>query len=563
MGKRKVFEKTDLSVPQVEYCRDGEGVVAISSEAIPPAVTLIEFERNASNRRYFEFVPWYGVGIDPITYACQRQIERFLAKQDTNSEVSTITAYCRNGLSKFLDYCVLRATALGRGLTLTDVNRDLIDGYLAHLAGMGIETTGQKSIYTHTKPVLLALGRRKLFNLITKGDAATFPSNPFPNISSKRKGETALNKREREAFTLALRQALKPLWAEDVVVTSELLSYVLLTVALYTGRNTTPLLEMSRDCLRAHPKDNTFFLILWKRRGYKTSKVALRSDSDDKRGLESTPTVRTNVERLIRGVLALTEPLRIEAPDDLKSRVWLYRIQVGTRYGDRIGDVTALHDSALRYAIKNLVTDYGLTDSDGKPLRINISRLRKTFANRIWELLGGDLASTAIALGNTPRVADNNYLAPNEEARSKWRFMGEVLVRELLTETIGVTYKETPTGRCSDLENGQYAPKREGATCFNFTNCLRCKNYAVTADDLYKLFSFYFRVLAERSRMDKRRWEREYAQIPRLIDKYIVAEGVRRGTFKLADVEAARELARIQPHPFWSFDLIERLEVFS
>lgn len=563
MGKRKVFVKTDLSVPQVEYCCDGEGVVAISPEAIPPAVTLIEFERNASNRRYFEFAPWYGVGIDPITYACQRQIERFLARQDTNAQVSTITAYCRNGLSNLFDYCMLRSTTLNRELTLADVNRDLIDGYLAHLAGKGIETTGQSSIYIHTKPVLLALGRRGMFNLITKGDAATFPFNPFPRIGNKSKGETALNKRERQAFIVALRQALKPLWTPDVTVTSELLSYILLTVALYTGRNTTPLLEMSRDCLHPHPKDDTSFLVLWKRRGYKNSTVLLRSEADDERGLESMPTVRTNVERLIRRVLVLTESLRIDAPDELKDRVWLYRIQVGTRFGNRVGDVTALSDSALQYAIKGLVAEYGLIDCDGKPLRINVSRLRKTFANRIWELLGEDLASTALALGNTPRVADKNYLAPGGEARSKWRFMGEMLVRELLTETIGNTYKETPAGRCSNLENGQYAPKREGAICFNFTNCLRCKNYAVSAEDLYKLFSFYFRVLAERSRMDVRRWKREYAHIPRLIDKYIVAEGVRRGVFKRVDVDAARELARDQPHPFWSFDLIESLEVFA
>lgn len=563
MGKRKVFGKTDLSIPQVEHSRDLAGVVAISPEAIPPSITRLEFERNASNRRFFEFATWYGVGIDPITYACQRQIERFLVKQDTKAEVSTISAYCRNGLSKFFDYCILRATAVGRGLTLADVNRDLIDGYLAHLAGQGIQTTGQNSIYTHTKPVLLALGRRGLFTLVTTGDAATFPRNPFPNISGKSKGETALNKRERQAFTIALRQELKSLWTDDAVVTGELLAYVLLTVALYTGRNTTPLLEMTRACLHAHPKEGTFFLVLWKRRGYKTSKVTLRSDSDDEHGLESTPTVRTNVERLIRGVLALTEPLRVDARDDLKNRVWLYRSQSATRFETSVGDVTALSDSTLQLAIKSLVTDHGLTDSAGKPLRINISRLRKTFANRIWELLGEDLAATAIALGNTPQVADNNYLAPDEEARSKWRFMGEVLVRELLTKTVGATYKETPMGRCSDPENGQYAPKREGATCFNFTNCLRCKNYAVTADDLHKLFSFYFRVLAERSRMDKRRWEREYAHIPRLIDKYIVAEGLRRGTFKQADVEAARELARTQPHPFWSFDLIESLEVFA
>lgn len=97
----------------------------------------------------------------------------------------------------------------------------------------------------------------------------------------------------------------------------------------------------------------------------------------------------------------------------------------------------------------------------------------------------------------------------------------------------------------------------------NFMNCLRCNHYAVTADDLYKLFSFYFRVLSERSRMCKHRWAREYAHIPRLIDHYIVAEGVRRGTFKPSVVEAARERARALPHSFWSVDLIDSLEIFA
>ncbi|MNP37953.1 hypothetical protein D3C76_1314330 [compost metagenome] len=141
--------------------------------------------------------------------------------------------------------------------------------------------------------------------------------------------------------------------------------------------------------------------------------------------------------------------------------------------------------------------------------------------------------------------------------------MGEILVQELLTRTIGATHKDTPMGHCADPAHGQYAPKLEGATCMNFMNCLRCKHYAVTAEDLYKLFSFYFRVLAERSRMDKRRWAREYAHIPRLIDHYIVAEGLRRGTFKSNVVEAARERARVLPHSFWSVDLIDSLEVFA
>lgn len=559
MGRRKVFTKTDLNVPHVDQGRDMSGNVVILPEVIPPSNTKIAFRRNASQARSYDFARWYGVGINPITYACQRQIERFLSDGDAIVATSTVSGYCRHGMRYFLEYCMLRATALGRELVLKDVSRDLIDGYLSHLAGLDVTTSTQKTLYAQTKPVLLALGQRGLIHSAISGDAATFPKNPFPNINRKIKGETALSKRERQAFTVALRQAIRPIWDDDAPVTGELLCLAMLVVALHTGRNTTPLLEMGRDCLRPHPKDNTVFLVLWKRRGYCSSKAALRAASDAERLLESTPSVRTNVERLIRRTMTLTAPLDAEAPDDLKGRVWLHRI----RSPKNTGEITALSARALSPAISLLVTRYNLTDIDGKPLRINISRLRKTFANRIFELTDGDVAVTAAALGNTPQVADRNYLLPSDGARRNWQFMGELLVQELLSKTIGATYKDTPMGRCADPVNGQYAPKREGATCMNFMNCLRCNHYAVTSEDLYKLFSFYFRVLAERSRMDKRRWAREYAQIPRLIDHYIVAEGLRRGTFKSNVVEAARERARDLPHSFWSVDLIDSLEIFA
>lgn len=324
MGKRKVFTKTDLSVPQVEYSRNTAANVVILPEAIPPSNTIIKFRRNTTTMRSFDFSRWYGAGIDPITYACQRQIERFLSDGEAVLATSTVTSYCK-GLRIFLDYCMLHATAFGRELDLADITRDLIDGYLGHLDGLDVTTISNRTTYSQTKSVLLALGRRGLVHLVTSGDAATFPDNPFPNSSRKVNGETALSKRERQALTVALRQAIKPIWDDDVHVTGELLSVILLVVALHTGRNTTPLLEMGRDCLRSHPKDNIVFLVLWKRRGYNSSKVALRPESDAERVLESTPSVRTTLERLIRRVMTLTEPLDAEAPVDLKGRAWLYR----------------------------------------------------------------------------------------------------------------------------------------------------------------------------------------------------------------------------------------------
>lgn len=558
MGKRKVFSKTDLSVPQVEHTIDGQGNVTISPDVLPPINTKVKFERNVTGCRSFDFSSWYGSRIDPITYACQRQIERFLAGQDAIVSTATVTAYCNHGLRLFLSYCELHATAIGRDLTLKDINRNLIEGYLLHLAGMPLKTSAQKSYYSHTKSVLIALGRREILAITSHGINSTFPRNAFPNSNRKVKGETALSKREREEFIAALRKDIQHIWTNDAPPSPEVLTSALLFIALYTGRNTTPLLEMSRNCLHAHPKDNTSYLVLWKRRGSDSSRVPLRNASSTEPSPDCMLSVKANVERLILRVMALTLPLNLEAPGDIKNRVWLYR----SRAIATLGQITVLSPPVVQKAVGVFVSKYALKDSDGNPLRINISRLRKTFGNRIWELTNGDLVTTAAALGNSPRVTDQHYLAPSENARKNWRFMGEILVNELITATIGATFK-TPLGNCSDPINGQFAPKREGATCTNFMNCLRCKHYVVTEADLFKLFSFYFRVLKERSRMDKHRWTREYSHIPRLIDQYIIAEGLRRGTFKVANVDAAREHARTKPHPFWSIDLIESLELLS
>ena len=126
-----------------------------------------------------------------------------------------------------------------------------------------------------------------------------------------------------------------------------------------------------------------------------------------------------------------------------------------------------------------------------------------------------------------------------------------MLVQELLTNTLGAT-ERTPVGRCSDAKTGEYAPKRDGGICQSFLNCLRCRNYAVTGDDLWRLFSFYWRVLRERPRVDKRRWDQQLAHIPRLIERDVIEAGLARKVFKQAEVDAARDRARRDPHPFWA-----------
>lgn len=225
-----------------------------------------------------------------------------------------------------------------------------------------------------------------------------------------------------------------------------------------------------------------------------------------------------------------------------------FRYYLRSKGSSASGQVMALNSKRLAEGITQLVKAYALRDADGRSLRMNVSRLRKTFVNRVHEILDGDLVATAVAAGNQPQNTDRHYLRPGEDAESNWRFMGQCLVQELLTGSIGAT-ERTPVGRCTDNKAGEYAPKHSGQICQSFLNCLRCRHYVVTGDDLWRLFSFYWRVLRERASIDRRRWERHLSHIPRLIDRDVIEGGIARKVFTQAQVDAARERARAHRTP--------------
>jgi hypothetical protein len=546
VAKRKIFTKVSSKPSTIVHSKDASNRVVIPLEVIPPAVTTVSFPHrdNASSREKVEFGKWYGIGIDAITYVCQRQIERFLATHDGDRSSNTVTAYCSNGLAYFLPFCALEATTLGRPLEIRDIDRSLISRYLDHLASTDLAFNAQRCCYKNAKSVLVALGRRGIVQIETRGEDATFPRNPFPHSHRKSKGEKPLPTAQRKAVAQAAKTAVMPLLHEATGTTSELLGYALLIIALHTGRNTTPLLELKVDCLRPHPKENVKLLVLHKRRGSSAQRVPVRAE----RTVEDSPTVWTGVVRLIERVKELTHALRNEAPEHLKDRLWLFRAQMAS-FSTKQGQVVVLSPRTLAEAIRKLVVDHDLKDANGKPLRLNVSILRQTFANRMFELLDGDLVATASATGNSPAIAGQHYMKPGENAEKQWKFMGKAMHEELLTGTLRATEK-TPTGRCSDSKDGQFAPKN-GATCMNFLDCLRCRNYVVTGDDLYRLFSFYWLVVRERDRVDKRKWQRTYAHIVRMIDRDVVQRGLELKAFRPKQVADARERAKTNPHPFW------------
>ncbi|MCY1383000.1 hypothetical protein D9M69_710820 [compost metagenome] len=71
----------------------------------------------------------------------------------------------------------------------------------------------------------------------------------------------------------------------------------------------------------------------------------------------------------------------------------------------------------------------------------------------------------------------------------------------------------------------------------------------VSEDDLYRLYSFYFYLVAIRTHLRVSLWKKEYGYIIRKIDKGIPER------FPKAIVEAARSKAEKALHPYWMSQL--------
>jgi len=349
----------------------------------------------------------------------------------------------------------------------------------------------------------------------------------------------------------------------------EVLTIYLLVIAARSGRNPSPLMDARRDALLPHPvKPHSIMMLqLFKNRGNATSIQAFRySDT-----VEDVISVPMDVVTLFHEIDKMTAPLVREVPTEMNDRLWLYRISRGKDAGT-VRVLDRYYDST-----NAIVARHGLTDIDGKPLKLNISRLRTTFTMRMWQLTGGDLFRTAKLAGNVPAVTDRHYLAPTPEMEANHRRFGLVMHADLsgaldnhnalaaLSLEVGVPPEQlvniasgknnTGVGRCRDPLHGAMAPG-DGNLCERWLACFRCPDQLVMESDMYRLYSFYYLLLKERFFLQQERWEEIYGPIIHIIDNEIVKPNVRtlqnpKGCFDPLRVKRMREQAEHDPHPMW------------
>ena len=529
---KEKLKKTSVVEPTIDSTQNQEIIRPIS-----PVVNYPNIGSKGGNGSNVNFTRFYGKGFDDITSRVYYTAKALLKNTDALSE-ETQKTYFTNGFSHFAEYLTLFRYSAGEDLTQDDITPELIEQYLLHLRGCELGYNTQKGYYTHLKSMLIYMRNKGYWSVI--GDINLnndfFPKNPFPNSSKRAKGEKSLTPHEKRQVVVALKQAIKPIYQKTEPLTGYELVVCLLAVAIQTGINTSPLLDMTTDSLTDHPlKDCRKLLTVFKKRGNATQLHNLRKSQE----LEVVQGIKLDVAYLIETIIERNSQARKSIDTDL---VFVYEPRVA-HIGAESGRASSLAERLLRYNIKKFIKEYDLRDEDGRTMKLNVSRFRKTFINGIYELSGESLLIAAQQAKHSGTGALDHYLQAPEQSKRNLGLMGEIRVKELTCAEPSV-----PVGHCKDPKNGHRAPK-DGTFCNDFLGCFRCKSFVITGDDLYKLFSFYWAIIRNRDEFGRKDWKRHLKNVLRVVDEEVVPEFTKLG--QLQRVEAEKERARTNPHPYW------------
>ncbi|WP_426151249.1 hypothetical protein [Pseudomonas sp. DC3000-4b1] len=540
-----------------------DNVIPLQITQKPPEAMTIQVEG-----RIYDFTRWASVPGE-TNNAERQQIasemrEAVYEIQLSGASPSTILNLCVSGMRywfKYLDNETSKGRIVG---CLDDISPRTVERYTEWLKqqpsrGKGtISVTSARAIYNATKTVLMNRVRAGKMSI------GVFPQVPFPNADRAYVGHQAFTQGEVERLLAALLKDLGLIRSGGLPGGSEAaaMAVYLLLIAARSGRNLTPLLELSRDAITDHPlKPDMGILQVYKRRGFKIHRQAFRYHSAD----DVSTTIPCDVVTLYREAISRSALLAELAPKGMQDRAWLYRAKGRGVTPLSASDVA--QQAAALVARHQIISDRTAPDGKPEPLQVNVSRLRKTFATRMWQLTSGNLFKTAQLLGNSARMTDSHYLAVSPEMERNHKFVGRVLegimtgqvneqsFRDDLSAKLSMEPEKvdlllsgamnTGVARCSDPINGRFALRNGSSNCQRFLHCFRCPNQVVLESDLYRLFSFYWLLVKERGLLGKSKWKAVYAWVIRVIDNDIAPR------FNPAVVERERQRALNAPHPMW------------
>lgn len=498
---------------------------------------MVALPPNPRNQNMIDLRPWLGRGFDDWVWAATTVLKARL--QSGHYSVATIVSFASNGIKVFLPYLTENQEG-GMPLRPSDMGPADVSRYVAWLRLKYQNGSTAKNYYSAFKSVVVGLMD---YGFIDQQHETLLPANPFPMNGSVTRGETSLSQAEMQKLATALKADLIAIHhGRFTGLESEAIVALMLIVGMRSGINTTPLLEMKRDCLGPHPfMPNLMLVRTFKRRGRGAQSTSLRQTHIH----DLNASVPMDGVAVLKKALEMTQGLVPHAPESIKDRVWLYR---SSQRGHSKGQTLCLNMGRVHENSKAIVQRHGLKADDGSPLRVTLGRLRKTMENRLWKLSDGDLLAVSAVMGHSPQVADNHYLRLDEHTKAEGaKFIGEALPTKLR----GQDLVPTPTGSCKDSLQGALAPKDGATHCAEFTHCLGCPSYAIvgTVKDLHRLFSFQRFLMSEMhyyAKEEWREWKDHHQDLIAQIDRIAV------DNFFPEMVEQARALAEKDPHPFWA-----------
>jgi integrase len=511
-------------------------VVPVNSLSDEPFNPVIELPHNPKNHRKLDLSLYLGRGYDAWVKAFASVLRSLLASG--NFTVSSIASLHSNGIKHFLPFLIDGPLHFPPKtpdkLTAFDLNR-----YVARLKVQYPNGSTAKNCFMALKTVLTGLAD---YGFIHIGLNDLLPVSPFPQSEIILVGEKPLSAAEMSRLSSATKLDLIAIHQDRFDgPDSEAMAVLILIIAMRTGINATPLMELGRDCLTPHPFMPSLMLLhSIKRRGQGAQSQSIRQTALH----DKLSTIRMDGVAVLRKALELSESLVDLAQEEFKNRIWLYRHgQPG-----RSQNVSCLNGSMTAASFRNFVKRHRLIGDDGAPMRVTLGSLRKTMENRLWKLSDGDLITVAAIMGHSPQVADNHYLKLDEETKAEGaRFIGTVFTEALRGENLA----PTPSGNCQDSLHGSLAPKDGKSHCEQFTHCLGCPSYAIvgTHADLYRLFSFQVFLSREIDYFHAGEWAEWRDHHGRLID---LINSFTHDKFAIKLIEGAKAAALENPHPFWA-----------
>lgn len=462
---------------------------------------------------------------------------------------------------RFLD--TLQSESERRVESMRDIDAALLRQFLAWLElqtkakgksrGKPWSMSSKKMAFDRIKSLLV---NRQRLARGSVSPALAFPKNPFPRVSFATTPRAPYTDCELRRIVDAVNADLRNLdGAHDSLSSLQVLAVYLIALAVATGRNPQSLLDLRRDSVRAHPLSDREILVTEKRRGYSTQVTSYSKAPDEPSKTDHVTTIPLSVGNYVRTAMEYTAPLVLAASARNADFIFLHRIERGSRSGevDKL-DIKAFNQAAARFVFR-----HGIKDDHGEPLVLHLARLRPTFGTRLYERTR-DVRKVQQALGHSsPQVTARHYITLPETAHRDHTFIGQAMVgwvtkQDEKNAVLLAADGKIPLADARELLKGGYNtlvarcrnPFREsGSTCSKYLPCFTCPQMVVFEDDLWRLFSFYYKLLHERVRMNPNDWLQTYGPVIRIIDNEITPD------FPAEKVEEAKRRAREAPHPAW------------